>query len=57
MNLIDKYIKEATFKKRSFDQIVKSFDFVIDNIIEVDPDRDEINVIKGMIKALERKIR
>jgi len=57
MDLTDKYLNEIIRKPRKFSDIVDSLDYVIDNIIEVNPSKEEIKVIKGMITALERKIK
>lgn len=54
MNLEEKYLTER--KMRTFDQLVKALDSVIDNIVEVNPDKAQIKVIEGMIVALQRKI-
>ena len=50
-----KIIKEE-IQKRNFKQIVKSLDSVIDNIEEVNPTKNEIKVLNGMINALNKKL-
>ena len=52
---LKKYLGEAR-KGKTFDQMVKSLDNVIDNIIGTNPSKDEVKVIQGMITALQKKI-
>ena len=53
---IDKYLTESSRKGRTYNDMVNSLDYVIDNIVEANLSNDQKKVIKGMIKALERNL-
>jgi len=54
MKTAEKYLTEG---KRTYNQLVKSLDYVIDNIKAVDPSAAEKKVLNQMITALQRKLK